>query len=388
MSMKNALAVAAVAVTAVGGVGAASAQEQVRIGFAAGLTGYLAFFDGMVRNGAQMAVDEINAQGGVAGQWPIEFIVRDMRSDAAAAAVVARELVAADIHAMITPCDVDPAIAAGQLAQAAEIPMMSPCASTPTLPGQVGPYMFNLKTADNLQATVLSAFAHEQGYATAYVLLSPDTPYTDLLPRYFIEAFEAAGGEVLEVGTYGWDQQDFSAEVTAIANMDPQPDVIMTSAYEPHFPAFITQLRNAGVEIPVLGSDGIDSPTTLGLGEVAEGVVFSMAGYPAEGSELETFYRNYEERFGEYLPFAFSASGYEAIMLFAEAIEQAGSLEGPAIRDALDEIADFPGVTGTEITYAGQDRVALRDVTLVRVEGGQQVFLRQVAPDPAEVPEP
>jgi branched-chain amino acid transport system substrate-binding protein len=388
MSLKNNLAAAAMVATVVGGAGGAVAQEQVRIGFAAGLTGYLAFFDGMVRNGAQMAVDEINAEGGVAGKWPIDFIVRDMRSDAATAAVVARELVADDIHAMITPCDVDPAIAAGQLAQAAEIPMISPCASTPTLPEQVGPYMFNLKTADNLQATVLSEFAHEQGYETAYVLLSPDTPYTDLLPRYFMQAFEAMGGDVLDVGTYGWDQQDFSAEVTAIANMDPKPDVIMTSAYEPHFPAFITQLRNAGVEIPVLGSDGIDSPTTLGLGEVAEGVVFSMAGYPAEGSDLESFYRDYEERFGDYLPFAFSASGYEAIMLFAEAIEQAGSLEGPAIRDALDEIADFPGVTGTTITYEGQDRVALRDVTLVRVEDGQQVFLRQVAPDPAEVPEP
>lgn len=368
--------------------GPAQAEDKVRIGFTAGLTGYLAFFDGMVRNGAEMAVDEINAAGGVAGRWPVELLVRDMRSEAAASAIATRELLAEGIQALITPCDVDPAIAAGQLAMAAQVPMLSPCASTPILPGQVGEYMFNLKTADNLQAVVLADYAREQGYERAYILLSPDTPYTDLLPRYFAQVFEAMGGNVMAIATYGWDQQDFSTEVTAIRNLDPRPDVIMTSAYEPHFPAFITQLRNAGINTPVLGSDGIDSPTTLGLGPIAEGVVFSMAGYPAEGSDLAAFYTAYEGRYGDYLPFAFSATGYEAVMVIAAAIEAAGSLDGAAIRDALDAMEGFQGVTGTTVTYKGQDRVALRDVSLVRVEDGQQVFLRQVAPDPARVPAP
>jgi len=368
--------------------GPAQAEDKVKIGFAAGLTGYLAFFDGMVRNGAEMAVDEVNAAGGVAGRWPVELLVRDMRSDAAASAIAARELLAEGIQALITPCDVDPAIAAGQLAMAAQVPMLSPCASTPILPGQVGEYMFNLKTADNLQAVILADYAREQGYEKAYILLSPDTPYTDLLPRYFAQVFEASGGEVMQIATYGWDQQDFSTEVTAIRNLDPQPDVIMTSAYEPHFPAFLTQLRNAGIDIPVLGSDGIDSPTTLGLGPIAEGVVFSMAGFPAEGSDLAAFYSGYEERFGDYLPFAFSAMGYEAVMIIAAAVEAAGSLEGSAIRDALDAMEGFESVTGTTVTYMGQDRVALRDVSLVRVEDGSQVFLRQVTPDPDRVPAP
>ncbi len=369
--------------------GAAQAQETVTVGFAAGLTGYLAFYDGMVMQGAEMAVDEINAAGGVLdGRYTLALSVKDMRSETPAAVIAARDLVAEGVRALLVPCDVDPAIAAGQIGQQAGIPMIAACASTPTLPGLVGDYLFNLKTADNLQAAVLAEYARAQGYETAYILLSPDTPYTDLLPRYFAQAFESLGGRVAAIDTYAFDQQDFSVEATRIAALDPQPDVIMTAAYEPHFPAFIQQLRNAGVTAPVLGSDGIDSPTTLGIGPAADGVVFSMAGFPVEGGTLAAFYDAYEARYGEDLPFAFSATGYEAVKLLAAAIETAGSIEGAAIRDALDAVVDFPGVTGTTITYAGQNRVALRDVTLVEVRDGEQHFVLQARPAPETTPKP
>ncbi|MEM8589642.1 MAG: ABC transporter substrate-binding protein [Pseudomonadota bacterium] len=382
------LSALALATTVALGTATPAAAEDIQIGFAAGLTGYLAFFDGAVLEGAEMAVAEINAAGGIEGLGTIELIARDMRSETAAAAVVARELVAEGVSALLVPCDVDPAIAVGQIAARAEIPMIAACASTPILAGEIGPYMFQLKTADTLQAAVLADYAIAQGYETAHILLSPDTPYTDLLPQWFAEAFEARGGSLLGTTTYAFDQQNFTAEATAIAALDPAPDVVMTSAYEPHFPAFITALRAAGSDVPVLGSDGIDSPTTFGIGDPAEGVVFSMAGFPAPGSDLEAFYRAHEAQYGDYEPFAFSATGYEAIQLFAAAMAAAGSTEGPAVRDALDAIVDFDGVTGTTITFAGQDRIALRDVTLVEVAGGEAVSLGQFAPDPATVPSP
>lgn len=355
---------------------------DIKIGFAAGLTGYLAFFDGAVREGAEMAVNEINEAGGIDGLGTIEFVVKDMRSEAATAAIVARELVNERVSALLVPCDVDPAIAAGQIAAQAEIPMIAACASTPILSGQIGPYMFQLKTADTLQAAVLAEYAIEQGYETAHILLSPDTPYTDLLPQWFGQAFELAGGTVLGTTTYAFDQQDFTAEATEIAALDQTPDVIMTSAYEPHFPAFITALRAAGSETPILGSDGIDSPTTLAIGDAANGVVFSMAGFAAPDSELEAFYRRHEELYGDYEPFAFSATGYEAIKLFALAMETAGSADGPAVRDALDAVEGYMGVTGTTITFKDQNRIALRDVTLVEVMDGEARSIGQFEPNP------
>lgn len=369
----------------------AAAEESVVIGFGGGLTGYLAYYDGLVLNGAQLAVDEINAAGGIDGKYRIDFQVKDIRSETAAAAVAGNEFVSAGVTALLAPCDVDPAIAFSQPAQQAGIPIIAPCASTPVLPAAVGDMMFQVYPSDNLQAAVLAAYAREQGYGNAYVLLSPDTPYTEKLPLYFAEAFEKMGGTVVAQGTYAFGQQDFSAEVTNIRNLSPQPDVIMTSAYEPDFPAFIRQLRAAGIATPVLGSDGIDSPTTLALGEIAEGVVFTTAGYPTPGSPLETFYQDYVARYGgsvetDVAPFA--ATAYEAVKLLAAAITAAGSTEGRAVRDALDAISDFEGVTGSKISFAGANQVALRDVTLIRVENGAKVFITTLRPDPADVPAP
>lgn len=367
------------------------AEEAIVIGFGGGLTGYLAYYDGLTKNGAQMAVDEINAAGGIAGKYMIDFQVKDVRSEAPASATAGNEFVAGGAKALIAPCDVDPAIAFGQPAQQAGIPVIAPCASTPTLASAVGDFMFQIYPSDNLQAAVLARYAHEQGYKNVYVLLSADTPYAEKLPLYFAEAFEKMGGKLLGKGTYTFGQQDFSAEVTNIKNLSPQPDVIMTSAYEPDFPAFIKQLRAAGIAAPVLGSDGIDSPTTLALGDVAEGVVFSTAGYPTPGGSLEKLYSDYVAKYGGNVTTDTSpyiATAYEAVKLVAAAIEKAGSVDSKAIRDALDGITDFAGVTGSKITLAGTNRIALRDVTLVRVEKGAKALVKILRPDAADVPAP
>jgi branched-chain amino acid transport system substrate-binding protein len=369
----------------------AQAQETIIIGFGGGLTGYLAYYDGLVLNGAQMAVDEINAAGGVAGKYMIDLQVKDVRSEAAAAAVAGNELVAAGAIALISPCDADPAIAFAQPAQAAQVPVIAPCASTPVLFAAVGDYTFQTYTADNLQAAVSAKYAREQGYANAYILISPDTPYTEKLPLYFADAFQKMGGALVGQGTYAFGQQDFSAEVTNIKALDPQPDVIMTSAYEPDFPAFIKQLRAAGITTPVIGSDGIDSGTTLALGDIAEGVVFTTGGYPAPGSDLEAFYKAYVARYGgaietDVAPFA--AVAHEAVMMLAKAIETAGSTEGAAIRDALAAMTDFKGVTGSTVALNTPNNVALRDVALVRVTGGAKEHLGNMQPAAADVPAP
>ncbi len=357
------------------------------VGYAGGFTGYLAPYDQPSLKGVQLAVDEINAAGGIGGETMIELIVKDTRTDTAQSAVVAQELVDAGVDIMIVSCDVDPAVASGVIAQANNIAAISSCASTPTLPGAVGDYMFLNYTADNLQGTVLAQYAREQGYENAYVLLSRDTPYTEKLPEYFAEAFTAMGGNVVAIGEYTFGQQDFSAEVTRIQSLDPQPDVIQTSAYEPDFPAFIKQLRAAGVTAPVLGSDGIDSPTTFGLGDVAEGVVFSNAGFPSPGSPLEAYEAAYLVKYGEPNDTVFSATGYDIIKMFEAAVLAAGSTDSVALRDAMDNLENVPVATGI-ITFKGQNRVPVRVVALNMVSGGERIHVGDFSPDPSMIPAP
>lgn len=361
--------------------------ETLKIGFVGAQTGYLAPYDQPSLAGLELGLKEVNAAGGIGGNMAVELITRDMRSETSEAARAAQELVDEGVAILITPCDVDPSVAAGQIAQAAGIPAISSCASTPTLPAIVGDYMFSNYTADNLQAAVLANYAMEQGYKTALILLSRDTPYTHKLPEYFGQAFEKKGGSLVGTVEFKMGQQDFSAEITRIKELGTPPDVIMTSAYEPDFPAFIRQLRAAGITTPVLGSDGIDSPTTLALGEVAEGVVFSNAGFPTEGSPLAAFYDLYKAEHGAEPDTIFIATGYDLMKIIEAAVIAAGSTEGAALRDALDNLENVQGATGS-ITYKGMNRVPLRVVALNKIVGGAKTHVADVQPPAEDVPAP
>lgn len=361
--------------------------EDLVIGLATAQTGGLAPYDQPNLAGLQMKIEEINAAGGIAGKFPIKTIIKDTRSDSAQTAMVAQELVDAGAQLIITPCDADPSIAAGMITQGAGIPAISFCATTPTLPLAVGDYMFSNYPADNVQAAMLAAHAIEAGYKTAYILTSPDTAYTLKLPQYFGQVFTAKGGSVLGEGTFTMGQQDFGAEVTKIAAMDPKPDVIMTSAYEPDFPAFVRQLRGAGVTTPILGSDGIDSPTTFGLGDLVEGVVFSTAGHPTAGSPLKAFNAKWTEKTGAAPDTIYIANGYDLGNIIEAAVTAADSLDPAAIREGIANLENLQGVTGP-ITYKGTNGMPLRSVSLVRIKAGDRDLVAQGQPDPADIPAP
>jgi len=361
--------------------------EELLIGLATAQTGGLAPYDQPSLSGFQIAVDEINANGGIAGKFPIKLLAKDTRSDAAQTALVAQELVDEGVKIMIAPCDADPSIAAGQITQSAQIPTFSFCATTPTMPLAVGDYMFGNYPADNVQAAVLANHARARGFQSVYILKSPDSAYTLKLPEYFAESFKAKGGEVLGEGTYSMGQQDFGAEVTKIRALDPAPDVIMTSAYEPDFPAFIRQLRGAGVNIPILGSDAIDSPTTFGMGELVNGVVFTTAGFATPGSSLEAFNAKYKEKTGNEPDTVYIANGYDLGKVIEAAVTKADSIDSTAIRDAIASLEGVEGVTGP-ITYAGTQGMPLRSVSLVKIDDGNLSLVSHGVPAVADIPAP
>ena len=363
-----------------------ASADTLKLGLATAQTGGLAPYDAPVVEGIRIAVDELNAAGGIGGATMIEMVERDVRSDAAQTAIAVQELVDEGVSAIVLPCDADPALAAAGIVADAGIPAISTCASSPTLPLIGGDYVFANFPGDNVQATVSASWAFGEGLKSAFILYSPDSQYTTL-PLYFGDVMTALGGAVLGEATYNIGQPDFSAIATQIAALDPQPDVVMTSAYEPDFPSFIKALRAAGVTSQVIGSDGIDSPTTFGLGEVAEGVVFTTAGHATEGSPLEAFYALYEETTGAASETVFNAVGYDLVKVLEAAVTAAGTTEPGPLRDAIAGLDNVQGATSL-ITYAGTDGMPVREVTLIRVTGGMRELVGQPAPDAALIPAP
>ena len=382
-SLALAAAVFATATAASNGVFA----EEIIIGAATAQTGGLAPYDQPALAGFRMAIDELNAKGGLGGKYRVNLIIKDTRSDTAQTATVAQELIDAGAKIMITPCDADPSISAGQLTQPLGIPTLTLCGSAPVLTQAVGDVMFGTYPADNVQATAVADFAISEGKKTVYLLTSPDATYTANLPEYFGKVFEKKGGKVVGRGTFTMGQPDFSAEVTNIKGLAEKPDLIMTAAYEPDFPAFIQQLRAAGVDIPVYGADAIGTPTIKALGSLVDGVVYTAAGYAEPGSKLEAFDAAFEKYAGHKPESTYEVTGYEIGLILDAAMTTAGSDDPKAIRDAIANLKDFDGITG-KITYAGTDRMPLRPVALMRYEGGEQKHIETLVPAAEDVPAP
>lgn len=387
--MKNHLRLA---VTSVVGTlafaGPADAADVYKIGVATGQTGYLAVTDGPALKGLQLGVDEINAAGGIDGKWQIELDIRNTNSEPAQTATVTQQLIDAGANMILTPCDLDPSVAGGQISQRAKIPTISLCATTPTLPDLVGDYMFSSWYGDNLTGYTLANYAIQQGYKTAWLHESPETAYTLKLAEYFGTAFEAAGGKVIGRTNFTMDQQDFSADLTNLKNQDPQPDVIFTSSYEPGLAAFIQQYRAAGLTPALYIAEGMDTPTMFQLPkDVIDGVVFTTAGFETPGSPLEAFNKKYEEKYGEDPGSVFPATGFDLAKIIEAAVKNAGSSDPAKVRDAIANLEDVQGATG-KATYKGTNGMPVKSIALLKVVDGKKELISFTAPDPALLPKP
>ena len=361
-------------------------DDELVLGAAIALTGTNAPFDAPFKEGLEVAVQTINDAGGIDGSIPIRLEVRDIKSDAALASQVAQELVDEGVDVLVTGADTDYCIASGLVAKDAGIAAIGSVATTPTIISAVGDNMFLASMGDNTQSAALAEYAVDQGLMTAYTLGSPDSAYTQKVIEYFTAAYTDLGGEIVLADTFSVGATDFSAQIAKIQTLDPQPDVIVTSAWVPDSAVFVKQLRASGIDTQVLSTDGNDSPLLMEAGgDAVEGMIFSTHGFNAPGTSLESFYATYEEIKGESPESIFTALGGDLAAAVEAAVKDAGSTDPGAIRDALDNLEDVQGATGM-MTYKGQRGVPLKDVALVIVREGQFELLSAL--QPAVVPPP
>jgi branched-chain amino acid transport system substrate-binding protein len=361
-------------------------SDTLVIGAAIAKTGWNAPYDSPVMDGFDVALDEFNKAGGIAGKFKVKVITADNRSDNAQNAIITQDLIDQGAKLIFATCDSSMVHASAQILVDSKIPAISTCSSSPTLPITGHGYIFANAVTDNVQGAAQATYAYEMGYRKAYLLQSKDIEYT-MMPGYFASAFKKLGGEIVGESNYALGQPDFSAEVTKIKQMDPQPDVIVTSAFEPDFPAFIRQLRGAGVKIPMVVGDGIDSPTTFALGDIVEGVVFTSSGFAEPGSPMAAYQEKFQAKFGKPPESIMDALGYDLGKIVEAAVTKAGSTDPQKIRDALAELENVQGATAT-ISYKGGNGTPTRPVAVIRIEGGKRVLVSRKSPDPAIVPEP
>ena len=364
-----------------------AAGDTVHIGAVLDFVSFSAPFDVPAEEGVRLAVDELNAAGGIGGKYKIKLSVKDYRGEAGPAIAGTKELLADKVDVILGSGSAQASVVVGGFAAKKNVPMITITASGPDIPTAIGPYGFTNTITDNRQGTVLAQYAIEKGYKTAYILRCPDDPYTDLLPVYFAKVFEKMGGKLVGTGTWSFTQQEFSVEVGKIKKLDTPPDVIMSATFGPFYAGLITSLRSAGITAPYLAPDVVDEPSSIGLGAVAEGVVFVSAVFANPGSSMEAFNQKYKAKYGKENTVAPPALGYDAVKLVEAAVLKAGSTDGKAIRDALDTLMDIKGATGS-LSYAGNGRNIDRNVALCQIQNGQKALIKWVKPALADIPKP
>ncbi len=357
--------------------------DPVLIGCVYNLTGDYASIDNPARDGSLLAAKELSASGGILGR-PVTLQIYDGKSDLTEVSNVTRRLIDDDkVPVLVGLTDTSYFQAAGQLAQEAGLPMIDIGGTAPIIT-EIGDFIFMLPFGDNVQAAVAAEYAATQGYKTCAILKDDQSDYTLFLAQYFQDRFtmEDIGGEIVQESSYAAGDTDFSGQLTEFANLDPQPDFLFISSGPNEIGTIVKQVRDNGIELPIVGGDGYDTPLLLELaGEAAEGTVFTThEGIYGESELGAAFNAAYEAEYGTPPPAVFSALGYDGIKLMADAINRAGSLEGAAVRDALAATSGFQGVTGT-ISYEPGVRIPNKSVALIKVEGGVFTLLQIGLPE-------
>jgi branched-chain amino acid transport system substrate-binding protein len=356
--------------------GGSAADDTIKIGEYACLTGQTESFGTASHQGVQMVIDDANANGGILGK-NIKLITEDDQSKPGEAATAVRTLISRDhVVALIGEMVSSRSLEAGPIAQQNKIPMVS--GSTNPNVTKIGNYVFRVCFIDSFQGTVMAKFALNTLKKTRVAVLTDvGQDYSVGLARSFKEHFTKNGGMVVAEQSYSSGDQDFKAQLTSIKAANPE--AIFVPGYYNEVGLIALQAREFGITVPLLGGDGWDSPMLTQIGGAAmEGNFFSNHFSTEDQSPIiQDFIREFKKRFNQD-PDGIAALGYDAAKVLLDAMTRAGGTEPAKVRDALAATRDFQGVTG-RITI-DENRNANKSVVVLTIKDKGFHYVETIAP--------
>jgi branched-chain amino acid transport system substrate-binding protein len=314
--------------------GCAKAESgTIKIGGIYPLSGDVAVYGVEARNGVQMAVEEINAAGGINGKQ-IELIAEDDEGNPEKTVNAYKKLTTKDsvkfiIGSLTSGCTQ----AITSLAQAQKILVVAPAATAPAIT-DAGNYIFRMCFIDPFQGTVGAKFASENlGAKKAAVLYDAGNDYSLGLYENFKAGIEAAGGQVVAAESYTTGDKDFNAQLTKIKNASP--DVVYLPDYYGTVALIAKQLRAQGINTPIVGADGWGGIVDNAGDEVLNGFYSDHYASDSTDAKVVDFVSKYTAKFGA-TPTSFAALGYDAMYVIKDAILAAGSTDSEAVRAAVE----------------------------------------------------
>lgn len=353
------------------GDGGDDAAGPIKLGMLAPFSGSESAFGDYMKNGAQLAVDEINADGGIDGR-ELELLTEDDACDATTAVAAANKLVTAGIVASVGGYCSGATLPTLPIFDEAGIPMVIPAANSNELVSQGLPGVFLINGTGTQQAEAAVTYAQKSGAATVAVI-DDATSYSADLAKSFVEQGEAAGLTIAFKATVTPGESDYSSVATQLAS--EQPDLVYWTGYYQEGALIVRQATDAGYEGTFLVGDGsVDAKFAeiAGVG-YTENVLGTFTQTPDMIEGAENWIADYEELAGGQ-PGPYSTQSYDAVRVIAEAITEAGTTDFDAVVEALEGLQGFDTFAGP-LTFTDDHTLSGGGFVIVGIEPGTGNFV-------------
>ena len=324
-------------------VSVAVAAEPIKIGYLSPLTGESAAFGIAEVNMAKIALEEINAAGGVLGR-PLEFVVYDTKCRNEDAINAVRRMVDSDkVVAILGSIQSGIEIATASINNNAGVPRISTGATNPFVTvdtkGNVRPYSFRICFTDPYQGALAAKLAEELGKKKAAILYNVSSDYAHGLREYFTKDFTATGGTIVADEGFMATDVDFRAQLTNIK--DSGADVLWLPGNGRDMALTIKQAQELGLNITIIMGDSYGEFMNEVTGDAIKGTYTINHTY-MEDPAMAPLFAKYKEKYNdECKEFVYATMGYDGVYWLADAIKRAGKVDRDAIRDALEDTKDL-----------------------------------------------
>jgi branched-chain amino acid transport system substrate-binding protein len=350
-----------------------ASDGEIRMGVLAPLTGSIASFGQEQQNATKMAVDEINAAGGILGK-KIQLFIQDDENKPDQAAAAAQKLindnkVTVIIGGMSSSCT----MAAAPIAQRAGVIMISPWSTNPKATA-AGDFIFRACFSDEFQGAVQANYAVKAlGKKRIAQLLDVSNDGSKGQGEVFQKAAKALGAEIIAVESFGGGDRDFKSQLTKIKATNP--DLLDLPNYYAEDALIMSQAKELGLNIPVIGGDGNDSPDLIKIGGASvEGFYFTNHYSPDDPrKEVKTFRDKYQGQF-KAVPGAGAALSYDAVLLYKMGAEVAKSLDSAKVRDSLKDLKNVTGLVTASSFSFDANRNGVKSAVILQVSGGKVLY--------------
>jgi branched-chain amino acid transport system substrate-binding protein len=351
--------------------------NEIVIGHFGSMTGSEATFGQSTDEGIRLALDEVNAAGGIKGK-KIKLITMDDQGKAEeAASVVTRLIEQEKVVALLGEVASGRSLAAAPIAQNKKIPMLTPSSTNPKVT-EVGNFIFRACFIDPFQGTVMAKFAYDNlKLKKIAIFRDVKSDYSVGLADFFVTKFKELGGEIVGDASYQSQDVDFKAQLTQLKSL--KPEGLFIPGYYTEVGLISRQARELGIKAVLLGGDGWDSPKLSEIGKSAINGAYFSNHYSTESKEPAAieFMQKFKAKYNKQ-PDGLSSVAYDATRMLLKAMEGGTEVTAASIRDQLAQIKEFMGATGKISIDA--NRNAVKSAVVVQVQGAENKFITTINP--------